>query len=229
MAGRRLTRKWLALGALGMVLCATFAGPRLLQGLSFFRVRRVEISGLQYLAPATVMRALKLSPEASVFDDPALLARRVFSVPGVKSVTVQRRMPGTLEIAVEEAVPVALAAGNGGLSMLDAKGKTLPFDPVTSAPDLPLAVGADGVVAAVLARVRDNAPDLFARVSQGWRVGPDVVLDVEGRRLWFGAQVSAEDIRAVMAVEQSLVRQGRPFQELDGRYAGQVIVRGWRG
>jgi hypothetical protein len=28
-----------------------------------------------------------------------------------------------------------------------------------------------------------------------------------------------------MAVEQALARSGRPYQELDGRFAGQVIVR----
>jgi cell division septal protein FtsQ len=229
MAGRRLTRRWVVLGALGGLLLATLVGPRLLQELSFFRVRRVEIVGLQYLAPATVIQALKLSPDASVFDDPAPLTRRALSVPGIRSAVVRRRMPGTLEIAVEEAVPVALAPRGNGLALLDAKGRVLPFDPLTSAPDLPLAVGGDGVVAAVLARVRDHAPDLFARVSEGWRVGPDVVLEVDGRRVWFGAQVSAEDIRAVMAVEQTLARQGRQFQELDGRYTGQVIVRGWRG
>jgi hypothetical protein len=77
----------------------------------------------------------------------------------------------------------------------------------------------------VLARVRDFDPDLFARIGAAWRVGPDVVLEVGGRRLWFGAQVSAEDIRAVTAVEQALARSGRPYQELDGRFAGQVIVR----
>jgi cell division protein FtsQ len=229
VAGRRLKRRWVALAVLGGVLLATLAGPRLLQELSFFRIRRVEIGGLQYLAPATMMAALKLSPKASVFDDPAPLVRRAKSVPGIKAVAIQRRLPGTLEVTVEEAVPVALAPASGGLALLDARGKRLPFDPVTSAPDLPLAVGGDGIVAAVLARVRDYAPDLFARVSEGWRVGPDVVLEVDGRRLWFGAQVSAEDIRAVTAVEQTLARQGRQFQELDGRYAGQVIVRGWRG
>lgn len=227
MAGRRLTRRWVALIALGGVVLAMLVGPRLLQKVGFFRVRRVEISGLQYLAPAKIVSALRLSTEASVFDDPAPLVRRALSVPGIKSAVVQRRMPGTLEVEVEEAVPVALAPGTAGLSLVDATGKVLPFDPTTSAPDLPLAVNGDGVVAAVLARVRDFAPDLFARVNQGWRVGPDVVLEVEGRRLWFGAQVSAEDIRAVMAVEQTLARQGRQFQELDGRYAGQVIVRGW--
>ena len=229
MAGRGLKRSWVVLVAFGGLILATLIGPRLLRGLGFFRVRRVEIAGLQYLAPAKLMSAIGLSPTASVFDDPAPLARRALAVPGVKSAVIRRRMPGTLQIAVEEAVPVALAPRNGSLSLLDARGKVLPFDPLTSAPDLPLAVGGDGIVAGVLAKVRDYAPDLFARVSEGWRVGPDVVLDVEGRRFWFSAQVSAEDIRAVMAVEQTLARQGRPFQELDGRYAGQVIVRGWRG
>jgi cell division septal protein FtsQ len=216
--------------AFGGLMLATLIGPRLLRGLGFFRVRRVEIAGLQYLAPAKIMTAIGLAPTASVFDDPAPLARRALGVPGIKSAMIRRRMPGTLQISLEEAVPVALAPGNGGsLSLLDARGKVLPFDPLISAPDLPLAVGGDPVVAGVLAKVRDNAPDLFARVSEGWRVGPDVVLDVEGRRFWFSAQVSAEDIRAVMAVEQTLARQGRHFEELDGRYAGQVIVRGWQG
>jgi hypothetical protein len=40
--------------------------------------------------------------------------------------------------------------------------------------------------------------------------------------------VTAEDIRAVMAVAQDLARQGRNYRELDGRFAGQVIVR-WDG
>jgi cell division septal protein FtsQ len=216
--------------AFGALMLATLIGPRLLRGLGFFRVRRVEIAGLQYLAPAKIMTAIGLAPTASVFDDPAPLARRALGVPGIKSAMIRRRMPGTLQISLEEAVPVALAPGNGGrLSLLDARGAVLPFDPLISAPDLPLAVGGDPIVAGVLAKVRDYAPDLFARVSEGWRVGPDVVLDVEGRRFWFSAQVSAEDIRAVMAVEQTLARQGRPFEELDGRYAGQVIVRGWQG
>lgn len=224
-----MKRSWVVLVALGGLLAATLVGPRLLRGVGFFRVSRVEIVGVQYLAPATLVDALKLSATASVFDDPAPLARRALAVPGVKSAVIRRRMPGTLEVAIEEAAPVALAPGNGGLVLIDARGKVLPFDPVTSAPDLPVAVNGDGLVTGVLSRVRDFAPDFFGRVSEGWRVGRDVVLEVDGRRFWFGPLVSAEDIRAVTAVEQALGRQGRAFQELDGRYAGQVIVRGRRG
>jgi cell division septal protein FtsQ len=225
VAGRGLKPGWKLLGGLGLGLALWFGLPRLLRGLDFFRVRRVEIAGLQYLDPAKVIAALKLSPTASVFDDPAPLRRRVYAMPGVNAVEVGRRLPGTLEVELVEAPPVALASRADGLALLDARGRVLPFDPLRSAPDLPVAASSDAVVTGVLARVRDSDPDLFARIGAAWRVGPDVVLEVGGRRLWFGAQVSAEDIRAVMAVEQALARSGRAYQELDGRFAGQVIVR----
>ena len=86
-------------------------------------------------------------------------------------------------------------------------------------------IGGGASVAGALSRARDYDPSLFARIDAAWRVGPDVVFEVGGRRLWFGAELTAEDIRAVTAVEQALARQGRSFEELDGRFTGQVIVR----
>ena len=226
MAGR-LSSAGKIVGVAGLCAVVWIGAPPLLRGLEFFRVRRVEITGLQYLEPSKVLAALRLSPKASVFDDPAPLARRVLALPGITSAEIGRHVPGTLLIEVNEAVPVALAPRGDVLTMVDAAGRVLPFDPIASAPDLPLAV-ADGVVARVLDLVRDSDLDLFGRIDAAWRVGPDVVLEVDGRRLWFGARASAEDIRAVMAVAQALARQGRTYQELDGRFAGQVIVRGAR-
>jgi cell division septal protein FtsQ len=225
VARGRLKLGWKILGGLGLGLALWFGLPRTLRGLDFFRVRRVEIAGLQYLDPAKVIGALRLSPTASVFDDPMPLTRQVLAMRGVTSVEIGRRLPGTLRVELREAAPVALASGGEGLVLLDGRGRVLPYDPLRSAPDLPYAANGDAIVTGVLARVRDFDPDLFARIGSAWRVGPDVVLEVGGRRLWFGAQVSAEDIRAVMAVEQALARSGRPYQELDGRFAGQVIVR----
>jgi cell division septal protein FtsQ len=234
LAQRRLTvatdhaRLRLALILLAVALTTglvTNATPGLLQRLDFFRVRRVEIAGLQYLAPARVVAALGLESDATVFDDLAAASRRLAALPGVISANVQRRLPGTLEIVVIEAEPVALAPRSGGLALLDSSGNVLPFDPAVSAPDLPVAATADRRVARVLASVQEHDPQLFARVRTAWRVRDDVLLDVDGRRLWFGPAVTAEDIRAVMAVAQDLARQGRDYQELDGRYAGQVIVR----
>ena len=211
-------------GALTAGLLAN-AVPEFLQRLDYFRVRRVEIAGLQYLAPAKVIAALGLQSNATVFDDLAAAGRQLAALPGVISAEVERRLPGTLEIQVIEATPVALAPRNGGLALLDSSGNVLPFDPAVSAPDLPVAATADRRIARVLARVQEHDPQLFARVRTAWRVRDDVLLDVDGRRFWFGPAVTAEDIRAVMAVAQDLARQGRNYEELDGRYAGQVIVR----
>ena len=235
MAERRLSRSWLdrarsrnALVVLGALLIAVVvwdAGPKLLRRLDFFRIRRVEIAGLRYLAPDKVIAALELDARASVFDDLSAARSGLRALPGIQSAEVRRRLPGTLEIIVEEAIPVALAPRGAGMALLDSSGKVLPFDPAATAPDLPIAASADRVVARVLASVREHDPVLFGRIGAAWRVGEDVILDLDGRRLWFGPAVTAEDIRAVMAVAQDLARQGRNYQELDGRFAGQVIVR----
>jgi cell division septal protein FtsQ len=223
--GHHLKFGWQVLGT-GVVVGLIWVGiPRVLDRLDFFRIRRVEIAGIQYLAPANVVDALALDSRASVFDDLSAADRRLKALPGVVTAQVERRLPGTLEIALVEAVPVALTPRNGGLALLDSSGKVLPFDPATSAPDVPIAATADPIVARVLASVRAHDPVLFARVRTAWRVRDDVLLDVEGRRFWFGPTVTAEDIRAVMAVAQDLARRGRGYRELDGRFAGQVIVR----
>lgn len=214
------------LGALLTVGLIWLVAPKMLRRLDFFRIRQVEIAGLQYLPPANVIAALELGSGASVFDDLTAAGAQVRALPGVASAVVRRRLPGTLEIILEEAVPVALAPRSGGMALLDSSGKVLPFDPAASAPDLPVAASADARVARVLASVQEHDPVLFARVRTAWRVRDDVLLDVDGRRFWFGPEVTAEDIRAVMAVAQDLARQGRKYHELDGRYAGQVIVRG---
>jgi cell division septal protein FtsQ len=213
------------LGLVAAALLMTFLSPYLLRRLDFFRVRRVEISGLHYLEAAKIMAALKLPRTASIFDDLAPLTRRLRVVPGVVDADVGRRAPGTLRITLREAVPVALTPKLDRLAMVDPRGDVLPYDPLTSSPDLPVLVGGGALVAGALARVRDHDPGLFARIDAAWRVGPDVVFDVAGRWFWFRPQITAEDIRAVTAVEQTLSRQGRKFQELDGRFTGQVIVR----
>jgi cell division septal protein FtsQ len=213
------------LGGLAILGVIWYGGPRLLRRLEFFRIRRVEIAGLQYLAPAKVMAALELDSRSSVFDDLVGAARRLSAVPGIESAELRRRLPGTLEIVLEEAVPVALTPRPSGMALLDSSGTVLPFDPAASAPDLPITASPDRIVARVLASVLLNDPVLFARIRAAWRVQNDVILDLDGRRLWLGPAVTAEDIRAVMAVAQDLARQGRNYRELDGRFAGQVIVR----
>jgi cell division septal protein FtsQ len=211
----------------GVVAAGTLwlATPAVLRRLEFFRIRRVEIAGVQYLAPARIITTAGLGDRSSVFDDLLAAQRGLKALPGVRAVEITRRLPGTVEIVVEEAVPVALAHRGASLVPLDSSGNVLPFDPAATAPDLPIAASADRAVTQVLAMLQAHEPVLFGRVEIARRVRHDVVLEMDGSRLWFSPSVMAEDLRAVAAVAQDLARRGRKYLELDARFAGQVIVR----
>ena len=219
-----------AAAGLAVVLGLTavwFGGPALLRHVGFFRVRRVELVGVTASKPADVVRAMRLPARGNVFDDLRPYAKRVLALPGIRQAEVHRRLPGTLVVQVTEAEAVALAPREGRLAMVGRNGKFLAFDPAVSAPDLPLVDRPDPAVSRVLGRLQDLDPELFSRIVSASQVRGDVVLDLGGRRLWLRPDVTSEVIRAVMAAEQVLGRQGRAWAELDGRFAGQVVVR-WR-
>jgi cell division protein FtsQ len=217
--------RWLALG--GAVLAAAlFGGPGLGRRMEFFRVRRVEFAGMHHLKPAVVLPALGLAPDASIFDDLEPIAARAARIGGVQAAAAGRRFPGTLVVRIRETPPVALVPRGSRLALMDSAGRVLPYDPAHSAPDLPIAAKADGRVGTLLRRVQRLDPALFARVTTAARAGEDVVLVVDGRRLLFRPDASVEEMHAVMAVAQDLVRKGQGYTELDGRFAGYVVVRG---
>lgn len=223
---RFLRPGWLILYALILGAFSWEFAPRVLRRVEFFRVRRVEVLGLEYLGRDEVLRGLSLSRTASVFDDVAPIERRARAIPGVVDAEVSRRLPGTIRVEITEVPPVALVPGHDGLAAMDASGRLLPFDPSVSAPDLPLAGRADSLIGKLLGQVRAADPALFAQVGSAERDGPWVILRVARRRLVFRPDASMETIRAVTAVAQDLARLRRPWRELDGRWAGQVIVRG---
>jgi cell division protein FtsQ len=195
--------------------------------MEFFRIRRIEVSGARNHSPRTVVDALMLGRRSSVFDDLEAMERRVARLPAVESAQVGRRLPGTLLVTIIETEPVALAPQrNGALVPVDLRGRLLPYDPAVAAPDVPIVTTADSLVARVLGVVREADPALFARLTTGTRVRDDILLEAEGRRLWFTGTATVEDVRAVTAVAEDLARKRRGWQELDGRFAGQVIVRG---
>ncbi|MGH7701255.1 MAG: cell division protein FtsQ/DivIB [Gemmatimonadales bacterium] len=218
------------LGLAGVGLGLWFGAPRVLRQLDLFRLRRVELVGVRHLAPDTVIAALRLGPQASVFVDRDLLADRVRGLAGVDEAWVERRYPGALAVRVRETEAVALTPAQGEqggrLVVLDGRGRVLPFDPARSGLDLPLARSADAGVAAVLGLVRGVDPALFREiVTARATVRGDVVLELESGRVLLRRDAGPEDIRAVVLVAQDLAARARRYAELDARYAGQVVVR----
>lgn len=228
-AGRLSRPGWRLLGGGAIALALWFGLPRLLSGFDFFQVRRIELVGVRYSNPGDVVAALGLPRPLSIFDNLDGVRRRAAKVPGTTSVTVSRRPPGTLRVEVVERPVIALVPAEGRLAIMDTSGRLMPFDPALGAPDLPLAEAASPPVAGLLGRVRDADPALFARIASA-RGGPNaVVLDLGGQQLLFRPDASSEVIRTVMAVAQDCAQKGRRWQELDGRFAGMVIVRRGNG
>lgn len=201
----------------------TSAGPRVpevLAGMEYFRVEQVEIEGMRFLERADVEAVLDLPPGASVWDDRGAWTERLASHPLVRTVAVERRLPSTLVVILEERTPVALLA-SPTLTPVDAEGHTLPVDPATHRLDLPLLRVPASPARPAVARSWDDAgdrPDVAKRSSagDGWAAStpsrPVRVLAGEAARLsdadpTFGAMLSELEWRRRDAV---IARLGNP-------------------
>ena len=213
-------------GAAILVMVSWMTAPLALRRVRFFRVRQVEIIGIRYLDADQVLAALRLSPQASVFDDTNLLADRLRGLDGVADVTVARRPPGSLKVIIREVEPVALVANTrGALTVVAADGRALPFELVSL--DLPVVQAADSAVVGVLARVQVFDPALFQSIDAARRIDAqhDVALELGTRRVLLARDAGPEVIQAVVLVARDLAAKARPYAELDARFAGQVVVR----
>ena len=222
-----MTPRWLGwVSALAVVAGAIAGTPYVARRMSFFRVRRVELVGVRYLAQDSVLAALRLRPDQNVFDDTGALERRVEAMGAVVSARVERRLPATLRITVVERMPVAFALGPDRLVPLDGEGRPLPYDPAATALDLPMIRRPDPLLVRTLSMVRLTDSALFQDVD-GARLGAkgSVTLELGSRRVLFPGVPTPEDVRAVGAVRRHLAASGRRYAELDARYNGWVVVR----
>lgn len=226
-------RRWMRRAAFGVAAALLAASPwwgrALLTRLDFFRVRRVEVEGTRYVSPEQIVQRLRIDTTASLWDDVAVLERRVRQHPSVREVHIARKLPGTLLVRVTENLPVALVQAAAGLVPVDAAGRSLPINPATADVDLPVLSVRDTVALRLLGEVREIVPALFARIGEVRRLARgELLLRLTGepaRDILASADVTAERLTDVVPVEQDLARRGLGAIELDLRFRDQVIVR----
>lgn len=119
-----------------LVILAAFA-PIVLRSIDGFRVQRVEVNGVRYLTADAAVAAAGIEPAANVFDDPAPWLERLRIHPLVVDVRIQRRVPGTIVLHIDEAVPVAFAR-TPELRAIGSHGRILPLDPAADGLNLPV-------------------------------------------------------------------------------------------
>jgi cell division septal protein FtsQ len=215
-----------AAGLMTLALAIAFS-PRALRHVAFFRVRQVELTGVRFHSPERLLDELAIAPDRNLFESLRDIEARAAELPGVISAKAKRRMPGTLTIEVQERVPIAFAPTSTGLLAVDAEAHPLMYDPTATGLDLPILQRADSTLTRVLATVLTADSALFQQVDAA-RLGDGgvVILELGPRDVILRNEPTTDEIRAVGLVRRHLAATGRPYDELDVRFEGRVIVRG---
>ncbi len=91
---------------------AELMAGQLMNWNSHFRVNHVSVTGCQIITDEVVIALAKIPTRHSMFTLPmGAIEKRVAQNPWVKSVRVVRRLPDTVELAVQERIPVAAVRG----------------------------------------------------------------------------------------------------------------------
>jgi len=211
-----------------VLLASPLWGPGVLRRLAFFRVRKVEILGTRYTPPGELLDRLRVDTTRSVWDPLPPLEARVRSHPQIESVTVSRRLPGTLVVEVTERHPVALVNGPGGLHAVDERGVRLPLDPSRTPVDAPIVAAAprDTAVYHLLGTMQREAPALYAKLSSIRAAGAgEIVLQIADLPVRAMTSVTLARLSDIEPVERDLTRRQLRAAEIDLRYRDQVIAR----
>ena len=227
-AGWSKGRVRLALAASGIVLLlgSPLWGPLLLRQLSFFRVRKIEIVGAHYTSASELLDRLHVDTTVSVWDPTGPLVARLAALPQVRSVSVRRKLPGTLVVDIQERLPIALVSTNVGLRAYDDRGTLLPIDLARTPVDAPILSRRDLELLHLLGVLRNEAPTLYDRLSEISITAPDeVLLQFAGTPVRAMRDVSPARLAEIAPVEDDLARRGLHAAEIDLRYRDQVIAR----
>lgn len=220
---------WKLLGAL-LLLTVLATSPRwgtnLLSRLEFFRVRHVEVRGTRYMSAGEVAARVRADTSMSIWDDLEPLRARVLGHAQIADARVQRRLPGTVVVTIEENLPVALVSTGRGLQPYDSAGRRLPIDPAGRELDLPVLYAPDSTLLAAIGRIAAQQPSVYQRINTARRDGSDaMVLELDAFRVRAQLGVSGSRLSDIFPVESDLTRRGADAAELDLRYRDQVIVR----
>jgi cell division protein FtsQ len=152
------------------------------------------------------------------------------ALPWVKTAKVERRLPDTLHILIEERIPYALWQRDGRYTLVDRDGKSI-VDVPAADQSLPLIVGQDAPAhAAALFEALGTETELAARVRSAVRVGErrwNIYLDsFEGGiaiRLPEGDVTGAWTRLAVLEREHKILERNIDF--IDMRLEDRLVVR----
>jgi cell division protein FtsQ len=203
-----------------------FGGATAFAGL---RVTDVVIQGRENTPEPLVRAALGVTPGDPTLGFSVELARqRLATLPWVEHATVERRLPGTVVVYLQERRPFAIWQNQGRFVLIDRNGQQVPNQNMADFHQLPLVVGAGApAAAAALIDALTGRPDPQKRVVAAVRIGErrwnlhldngaDVLLPE-------GHEVAALDRLTQLQHEHALL--DRPLAAIDMRLGDRLVLR----
>lgn len=134
---------------------------------------KVEVEGRDRQSKESILEALEVRQGMPMLDiDLAAAQARLEALTWVRSAEIERRMPDTLFIKIEERQPLAFWQRNGRLMLIDRDGMVIPAGDLAPYGPLIVLVGDDAPGnAEPLLELLKTEPDLAARVRAGVRLG----------------------------------------------------------
>jgi hypothetical protein len=115
---------------------------------------------------------------------------------------------------------------NDGLQAYDATGRALPLDPSRTPLDAPILTRPDTAILRFLGDLQASVGDVYARLNQVRRAGPDeLLLDLVTVTVRIRPDIGVERLALLSSVEAALDARHARVTELDFRFRDQVIAR----
>jgi len=193
------------------------------------QVREILVVGRRQTQRDTLLDATRLTENAPILAfDPETARKRIEALPWVRSAIVERKLPSTIFVHLDERHPLALWQHRGHFSVIDGQGKVIEERDLDRFSDLVLVVGEDASVhASALLGMLNTEPDMKARVRVAVRIGGrrwnlrlengvDIQLPEENAASAWARLARYEHIHHVL---------GRGIKGLDLRFPDRLIVR----
>lgn len=198
---------------------------------SYLTLGQVETEGRIRTTLDDINKALQLTQGMPILEiDLYEKQQTLLKLPWVKSVVIERHLPSTLFIRIEEKTPVAIWQNNGVYFPLDTEGKIIQ-DNKTQLADLLLVVGGDAPKHTIdLIEILEKHEEIYAKVRSAVRVGGRrwnlILNDIQN-----GLEIllPEKDIEMALKRLQQAAEEEKLFekdlQRIDLRQSDRLVVR----
>ncbi len=195
-----------------------------------FRVDNLLVEGRKYTDAQTMLALMNIQKGDPIFLlDPVDAKTQIEKIGWVKSARVERRLPDTVYIRLEERNPIALWKNENALSLIDYQGVILTRSNLSAFKDYFMVDGAKAPEqAAALINMLSKQPDIMAMVDHAEYIDGrrwDLLL-TDGKRIKLpesGIDLALKALAEKHGEDQVLTKEA--IRDIDARYQGRLIIR----